>query len=418
MDFRVILIFSVVLLLIIYIFFDPRVERFLTGSSSAGSYLLTWSPPSNNGGDSNCCSYSYQVCLASDTTCTSPVLKGTTSSTSFTFPSPSWNTSYVAMVQASNSVGGGPWSSVSFATGNGTLNAAVFGQQISPSGQVTSPLNTSSTQAMIYVGMAGIESADTIAIQVTQVSSNGGIVGQWMPTPSVASDYSSMMVTLPSMTFSMGDTLSISILVTSSGTPIADGVFSTTINATVPGAVQGLAVAYQPPGSICSVNSDCGMEGMVCDQGSCVPQCMQWYQTPGSQPPQFSPIGAVEVQGQMVAPVLAANPNAPNGIWGGLTPISPGSLSIGTVYGPPIGNESSEIWVPSSVYYLTTVAGCESMGPLAPATSADEALTFSGSPVCFNFSSTTPAFLLNQGSGECASFGSLGYGNFQFITLQ
>jgi hypothetical protein len=414
MDFRLVLIFSLVLLLIIYIFFDPRVERFLTGSPSVGSYLLSWTAPSNNGGDSSCCSYAYQVCLASDTNCTSPVLKGTTSSTSFTFPSPSWNNSYVAMVQAINSVGGGPWSSVSFETGNGTLSAAVFGQQLSSSGQVQVPLNTSSTQAMIYVGMTGVESADAVAIQVTQESANGGIVGQWTPTPSIASDYSSLMVTLPSMTFSMGDVLSISVLVMDGTTPVADGIFSTTISATIPGAVQGLAVVYQPPGSVCSVNTDCGMEGMVCDRGVCVPQCMQWYAS--SQPPQFTPIGAVEVQGQMVAPVLAPNPNGPGGVWGGLTPISSGSLSIGTVYGPPIGDESSEVWAPSTIYYLTTVAGCESMGPLSPASVVEDALTFSGVPVCFNFSSTVPCFLQNQGS--CASFGSLGYGTFQLVNLQ
>lgn len=229
---------------------------------SNGYYTITWDPPSNNGGDPNCCTYQWVVTDTSGT----PIQSGVSSSPYAYFTAGDFNTSYTISVSAGNSAGWSSPSTFSLTTCPGPPTITSVGMPIIQTGSDTSPLTISLTGT-------GLDALSTYVDNGSSVTLGGT---PYTPTVSYSISNSNLTLSLPSSapsTFNIGDSVKVN------GT-ITNECGSSTVSATAtvappnPPAVDTstLMVQYTSNPGCTSCAS-----GQTCQGASCVYGCTCSY---------------------------------------------------------------------------------------------------------------------------------------------
>lgn len=224
-------------------------------------YKISWQAPANNGGDPKCCSYDWQVCNLSDTTCLNPVDFGTTSDLSVETTKLDWATTYNIRVRASNVSGKGDWATAQLSTGDGKIDSIVFGEAINGDGTVTMPLYSGTgINVVVWTSMkTGAVSPNTLKATATITAMRGStqLFSHVIPLNSATSgdldtfmgDFSSNKI--PLVVFQKGDVVSADIyIVDAKGDIVTEALSSTPpITNGPPGAISGIKLTYNatPP---------------------------------------------------------------------------------------------------------------------------------------------------------------------------
>jgi hypothetical protein len=246
------LVTLLIIIALIFLFICLYRKKF-TEDFVSGRYQISWSAPVNNGGDSKCCGYNWQICQTTDQTCASPIDSGTVAAGSQLVAYTSkvdWNQTYNVMVRANNKYGNGPWSTAKLTTGGGVLNSIVIGQSIDQGGNITIPVSAGSPTVMIWTSITGspigLNARATISQNRNGVNISNNTLGM------EANSYNGQATltgSLNGLSILDGDVISVYIYVVKTNMPFTDGSASITVTGSVPGAVSNISLLYQPQGS-------------------------------------------------------------------------------------------------------------------------------------------------------------------------
>lgn len=267
------LIVFVVILAIIFLGYwflvKPLVENY-----TAGTYVITWQPPTDNGGDPNCCGYDWQMCDSSDAECKTPIDGGTVTTPTASTSKANWGKTYTIRIRAVNATGAGPWASASLAAGTGALTSITFGQTITEDGNVGTPLTPGSKQISVWVGTTRVAVPGLEATLSLTQSRNNAVVETYkvQMTYGSFSGSGNFLSIIPNVSIENNDVFNAYIYVTDAKKEAwADAQGNVVVKEGTPGAVAGISWSYKPAGA-CTTSDQCPSDSTVCVAGSCTVQ--------------------------------------------------------------------------------------------------------------------------------------------------
>ena len=223
----------------------------------SGKYVIQWKAPSNNGGDSSCCGYDWQVCTLDDKTCSKPVDSGSVKAGSPLKAYTSkvdWGVTYNVMVRANNKYGDGPWSTAQLKAGGGVFQTIVMAEKIGQSGNIIIPASSTSKNLMIWASISPGQSkgAGNLAATATLTQIRNGknvdrVIG--VMTSGTYNGQDTFVSDFETLDIIDGDIFDVYIyVVDSTKQPFTDGEASITVTGSVPGAVGGITFSYEDVG--------------------------------------------------------------------------------------------------------------------------------------------------------------------------
>jgi hypothetical protein len=253
------------LIFVLACFFCKRLEAF-----TPNPYLISWQKPTDDGGDSTCCGYDWQINDGAIDSGSVPT--GTNQTMTVQTTKLDWNTTYKISVRAINMFGPGDWTVANLSTGDGVLSSIKIASAIDINGNITKPISVGSDNISIRCQMtltaAGVAAmpgpflasalvvvnrlvalgpATTVVLNQRLNLANGSSAGQngggalltfW-------DDFASEL--LPPFTFATGDVLTATIIVWDSktGNVATESSADTTVTQGVPSNVSGITLSYQ-----------------------------------------------------------------------------------------------------------------------------------------------------------------------------
>lgn len=229
----------------------------LCGSSldffTPSPYILSWQPPTDNGGDPGCCGYDWQIC--GDNACATIVDSGSTRATSIQTTKLDWATTYNVWVRATNVSGQGPWTKAVLSTGDGVVSSVAIGASLTPTGPPLPALSAGPGKNIaVWTSLSkGSVLPNTLKGSAKITITRSGVTQPAMLIPLESSvtgtvdvfdgDLSSSGV--PLVTLLKGDVVTADVLIfTSGGEIVTEATSSVTITTMVPGSVTGLSLTY------------------------------------------------------------------------------------------------------------------------------------------------------------------------------
>ncbi len=240
-----------------------------------GNYVISWQAPMDNGGDTTCCGYDWQVCALEDTECKTPVDSGSVApgATKVAYTTKvTWGDTYNVMIRAKNIYGPGPWTTAQLVAGGGTIDAITFGEIVDANGNVVKPLNPSSTNIMVFASINEKESLPTntlnavITAYIKRGNSQIPLLTKLQMKPGMSGGKNTFLANglLNSHYFKNGDVIKADIYITTSkNAPFTESQASYTLTGTVPGAVSGIIWTYIPFGSPSPFNKPLGCQDAI-----------------------------------------------------------------------------------------------------------------------------------------------------------
>lgn len=248
------LLIIALVLFLFYLFGSGNPFEFFTPKP----YQLAWLPPSNNGGDSGCCNYDWQIC--SDVGCTNVVDSGSTRELSALTTKLDWATTYNIWVRAGNVSGKGDWTKVQLSTGDGVVSSISVGAELSPDGTVKVPLSAGNGRNIsIWTSLSkGSIDPNTLTGDCVVSITRGGtlLLSKILPLKAsltgtvdvFAGDFAS--AGFPLVDFQKGDVVSADVTIRDANSiVVTEAIQDTTVTKTVPGGVTGITLQYSatPP---------------------------------------------------------------------------------------------------------------------------------------------------------------------------
>lgn len=225
-----------------------------------GDYVLSWTSPTDNGGDPTCCSYDWQIC--SDEKCTNIVDSGTVSKTNASTTKLDWDTTYTVMVRAVNKFGKSGWATASLSTSPYSVGKVVMAQSLDASGGILTPFepgkNTISVYAELNIGDDQSPIASYNCRAYLTVNRNGTVVyssnfalayngGTKIQSPL---GFMGFPEGNPAVDMEMNDVVSVDVLFgNAKNQQYTESVASTTVSGGPANSPTGLTLAYIPLGN-------------------------------------------------------------------------------------------------------------------------------------------------------------------------